>query len=103
MSGTWNGPLQTTSPWQKWPGAGIPTAAHPPDTVYKGHNNVPQYPLEATCSMLGEQDPYFPITWHLFVLVLVAFLLYIVWPLYVLRHLIRKVGYPPPLHEWDSC
>jgi hypothetical protein len=41
--------------------------------------------------MLGEREPYFPMGWSLALLILTAILLYILWPLYVLRHLIRKV------------
>lgn len=95
----WRGSLLPTSPWSKWPGAGIPKLLHPAGTVYVGHDRIPQYPGGTTCSMLNEQEPHFPITWELFALTLIAFLLYVVWPLYVLRHLIRKVGVPALLHE----
>lgn len=52
------------------------------------------YPGATTCSMLGEREPYFPMDWSLALLILTAILIYIVWPLYVLRHLIRKVHIP---------
>ncbi|KAF1924823.1 uncharacterized protein M421DRAFT_424454 [Didymella exigua CBS 183.55] len=89
----WPGGHLPTSPWQSWPGAGLPKIFHPPGTVYVGHDRVPQYPGRTTCSMLGELDPHFPMTWEFLALVIVAFFLYIVWPLYVLRHLIRKSVY----------
>ncbi|KAJ4338746.1 hypothetical protein N0V87_003661 [Didymella glomerata] len=79
--------------WQTWPGAHLPDAAHPFGTEYVGHDRVPQYPGGTTCSMLGEREPYFPMGWSLALLILTAILLYILWPLYVLRHLIRKSVY----------
>lgn len=72
-----------------WPG-GTNRAKHPSSTLYSPQG-VPQYPPGTTCKALSEQDPYFPVTWHLYLLTLVVVLLYIVWPLYVLRHLCRKV------------
>ena len=75
---------------KNWPGAYLPREVHPPGTTYNEHG-VPHYPPGTTCKVLGEREPYFPVTWHLFLLSLVAFLLYVVWPLYVLKHLMRKV------------
>ncbi|KAF2627509.1 hypothetical protein BU25DRAFT_458411 [Macroventuria anomochaeta] len=85
----WQGPYEETPPWKNWPGAHLPKRAHPPGTTYS-QRGVPQYPLGTTCKDLGERDPYFPLDWRLLLLTLVTFLLYIVWPLYVLRHLMRK-------------
>lgn len=85
---------QQTEAWQTWPGAHLPEGAHPPGTKY-AHNDVPQYPGNTTCYRLGERDPYFPTTMReaaaLFGLIIVAFLIYIVWPIYVIKHLIKKV------------
>ncbi|KAJ4402114.1 hypothetical protein N0V91_007475 [Didymella pomorum] len=84
---------QQTEAWQTWPGAHLPEGAHPPGTKY-AHNDVPQYPGNTTCYRLGERDPYFPTTMReaaaLFGLIIVAFLIYIVWPIYVIKHLIKK-------------
>ncbi|KAF3037927.1 hypothetical protein E8E12_003259 [Didymella heteroderae] len=85
--------FQPTESWQNWPGAALPERFHPPGTNYSGHDRVPEYPLSTTCRVLGEDDPYFPVDWSLFLIILVAFLIYIVWPIYVIRHLIRKSVY----------
>lgn len=85
---------QTPEDWQTWPGAHLPEIAHPPGTHYSNHDHVPMYPGGTTCNMLCERDPYFPMDWSLALLILTAILIYIVWPLYVLRHLIRKVDIP---------
>ncbi|KAJ4375684.1 hypothetical protein N0V86_007217 [Didymella sp. IMI 355093] len=72
----------TLASWQNWPGARKLEEDHPKDTVYVGHDRIPQYPGGTTCANLGEPEPYFPIDWVLGLLVFVAFLLYVVWPLY---------------------
>jgi hypothetical protein len=41
--------------------------------------------------MLHGEEPYLPLSWHAVIFGVVAFLLYIVWPLYVLRHLVKRV------------
>ncbi|KAF3048952.1 hypothetical protein E8E11_005898 [Didymella keratinophila] len=89
--------LQRPQAWQTWPGAHFPEGAHPLGTTYSGYNRVPQYPGGTTCEMLGERDPYFPMDGRsggaLFGLIFIAFLVYIAWPIYVLRHLVRKSVY----------
>lgn len=85
---------QRPKQWQNWPGAYLPETAHPPGTTHVGYDRIPQYPGGTTCHMLGERDPYFPMDWSMAILLLTAVLIYIVWPLYVLRHLIRKVHIP---------
>lgn len=42
--------------------------------------------------MLGEREPYFPMTWHFCVLSIMAFVLYVMWPIYLIRHLARNVS-----------
>ena len=92
---------QRPEAWQTWPGAHLSEGAHPPGTKY-AHNGVPQYPGNTRCKMLGEQDPYFPMDdakscVALAMLIIVAFLVYTVWPIYVIKHLIKKV------HISDHC
>ncbi|KAJ4987578.1 hypothetical protein SVAN01_06891 [Stagonosporopsis vannaccii] len=83
---SWQGPPDTA---RTWPGAHLPPGSHPRDTTYNSFG-VPQYPPGTTCKMLDEPEPYFPLTWHFWVLGVLAIVLYLLWPIYVVKHLTRN-------------
>lgn len=85
---SWQGPPDSA---RTWPGAHLPPARHPRGTTYNSFG-VPQYPPGTTCKMLGEPEPFFPWTWHSVVLGLLLFALYVCWPVYVVKRLMRNVS-----------
>ncbi|KAF3001442.1 hypothetical protein E8E13_008001 [Curvularia kusanoi] len=79
---------QYLQPTSDYPGLHLPRNQWPRG-MHLDASGTPVYPPGVTCKALGEEDLYFPVTWRVWVGVVMGMLLYVVWPAYVLYYLIR--------------
>ena len=55
-------------------------------------NGEPWYPDGVTCSMIGLDEPYFPLDWRFWVFMFLFVMTYIIWPAILLYCFVKKVG-----------
>ena len=74
----------------RWPGSHLPRHQWPRGMHLDDAGN-PIYPPGVTCKQLGEEPPYFPVTSLFWVFSVLATLLYLIWPVYVMWRFLRTV------------
>jgi hypothetical protein len=82
-------PIWTTQ-YTQWPGSNIPRHQWPRGMHLDEAGN-PKYPPGVTCKQLGEENPYIPFAAWFWVIIAIAFVLYIVWPLKIWWMYVRTV------------
>ncbi|KAL1599368.1 hypothetical protein SLS59_006385 [Nothophoma quercina] len=60
-------------------------------THTKWVNGEPWYPDGVTCSMIGLDEPYFPLDWRFWVFMFLFVMTYIIWPAILLYCFVKKM------------